>query len=271
MSAFRILNQAPQYLLASGEVNAGGSLTFYETDLSTPKNTWSDEGLTTLNPNPVEFDAAGRTETDVWGDGEYGVVCKDAEGTTIWTRNNVRVDAGASQEIPALVSGQFLTNDGSNLAWQAISEVPDPTGLNNYYLVSDGTATPIWQQIPEPEPPPDPEIVVGANSFQAGTSEDATKFYIQSGTGSVAASGTREATANVTFPEVFDTLEHVTISMQGSGFTSLNDIPRWSVASQNTAGFSIRFMTGENSTFAGWNITSTINFTWIAFGTLEVP
>jgi len=64
MSAFRILNQAPQYL-PSGKVNAGGSLAFYETDLTTLKDTWSDPDLIVLNSNPVELDAAGRSETNI--------------------------------------------------------------------------------------------------------------------------------------------------------------------------------------------------------------
>ncbi len=89
MPTFRLLNQAPQYLLADGSVNAGGSLHFYETDLTTPKDTWSDADLTVLNANPVTLNAQGRTVTDVFGDGEYGVVMKDALGAVIWTRNNV--------------------------------------------------------------------------------------------------------------------------------------------------------------------------------------
>src|SRR5690606_33186699 len=101
--SFRILNQAPQYLLPDGRVNAGGSLTFYETDLSTPKGTWSDPELNTPNANPVELDAAGRSSTDIWGDGEYGVVMKDALGTPIWTRNNVRDVDNPGSAIPALV------------------------------------------------------------------------------------------------------------------------------------------------------------------------
>src|SRR5690606_22439540 len=134
MSTFRILDQAPQYLLPDGKVNAGGSITFYETDLTTPKLTWSDPEQTTPNPNPLPLDAAGRTQYDVWGEGEYGAVMRDAAGVTIWTRNNVRVAGDANQEIPALVAGQFLTNDGSNLQWAPVREVPDPTGSNGQVL-----------------------------------------------------------------------------------------------------------------------------------------
>ena len=271
MAAFRILNQAPQYLLENGSPNAGGKLFFYETDLSTPKDTWAEEALTTLNANPVVMDAAGRTLTDVWGDGEYGVVMTDANDVVIWTRNNVQASGSASQAIPALVNGRFLSNDGSALLWQTVREVPDPTGLSNFYLTSDGTGIPIWTQIPEPAPPPEPEVIVDTASFQAGTSADPTKYFVQKGTGTVAATGTREATASVVFPEAFGVLWHVGITLQGVGFTSLNDIPRFSVTSQSTTGFSVRFVTGENSTFAGWDITSAINFTYIAHGTIEVP
>ena len=48
MASFRPLGQFVQYFLADGSVNAGGSITFYQTDLTTLKNTYSDPGLTVL-------------------------------------------------------------------------------------------------------------------------------------------------------------------------------------------------------------------------------
>src|SRR5687767_12505506 len=136
--SFRILNQAPVYLLANGQPAAGGSLTFYETDLSTLKDTWSDEALTTLNSNPVLLDASGRTVTDVWGDeGEYGAVLKNSLGVEQWTRNNIRANEPQVQTIPdGDAVGDLLQWDGS--AWIAVQGilVPDPTDLNNHQLES---------------------------------------------------------------------------------------------------------------------------------------
>lgn len=146
MAAFRLVNQAARYFLADGQVNAGGSLSFYETDLTTPKDTWSNEGLSVLNPNPLPLDAGGIAENDVWMDGEYGVVLKDADGVTIWTRNNVRDTADPGAVIPPLLDGQFLTNNGSILQWQEIIQVPDPTGQAGKVLGTDGTLV-FWQSL----------------------------------------------------------------------------------------------------------------------------
>lgn len=55
---------------------------FYIPNTLTPKNTWQDSGLTILNTNPVNLDAAGRAV--IWGSGSYRQIVKDAVGNTIW-------------------------------------------------------------------------------------------------------------------------------------------------------------------------------------------
>lgn len=266
--AFRILNQAPAYLLPDGSVNAGGKLWTYETDLSTEKDTWSDADLTTLNSNPVVMDAAGRTLTDVWGDGEYGVVMTDADDQVIWTRNNVRADAGADQAIPALVDGQFLTNDGSDLLWSAILQVPDPTGLANYYLVSDGTGTPIWQQIPETPEPEEPEIVVGAASFRAGVSTDETKFLIQRGTGTAPATGTVNTSLAVVFATEYDDTPTVHVTPTSDSNAGGPMVPELSALS--STGFTV-LLTIAAGDLDNAKVLNSVPFCWTAFGNVEVP
>lgn len=268
MASFRILNQAPQYLLADGSVNAGGKLFFYETDLTTPKDTWSDEAMTTLNSNPVVMDAAGRTLTDVWGDGEYGVVMTDADDVVIWTRNNVRADAGADQAIPALVDGQFLTNDGSDLLWADILQVPDPTGLANYYLVSDGTATPLWQQIPETPEAPDPEIVVGANSFRAGISTDETKFLFQSGAATAPATGLVNTSQSVVFATAYSAAPKVMVIASSDSNAGGPMVPELTAVS--TTGFTVLFTIAAGSLSSAVTLNA-VPFDWVAFGNVEVP
>lgn len=273
MPTFRILDQAPQFFLASGEVNAGGSLTFYETDLSTLKDTWSDQAKTTLNSNPVLLDAAGRSATDIWGDGEYGVVLKDALGVTIWTRNNVEIPGGTGTTIPALVSGQFLSNDGSILQWQPILQVPDPTGLNNYVLTSDGVGA-VWQQQTDPTVP-DPDIVVSTGGILAGVSTDTNKFYLETGSGTASASGSKTASVGITFATPFSaTPVHIGIQCTGGGQTSAGSYVHPQVTAQSATGFTAGFSTLTGGTSADnqspSNITSAINFTWVAIGNRTV-
>ena len=274
--SFRILNQAPQYLLADGSVNAGGKLWFYETDLTTPQNTWSDEALSVLNSNPVVMDAAGRTLTDVWGgDFEYGVKMTDADDVVIWTRNNVRATDTPGAVIPALVDGQFLTNNGSVLLWDDILQVPDPEGFTDYVLKSDGVLA-FWGALPDLTPP-DPEIVVGVGSFRAGVSTDETKFLVQYGSGTADASGTLETTEAIVFTTAYATTPTVLLLNKGGGAPSNagNVFPRSSTTAVSTTGFTAAFSTrtgGSSADLSGnGNLTGSIAFDWVAFGTVEVP
>ena len=97
---YRILNQAPQYLLPDGSVNAGGSLTFFEPDLSTPKNTWSDPDMVTLNANPVLLDSAGRTVTVT----RWKVTVPSRRSTRI---SYVVVTGGQTRSLPWPVRGKL--------------------------------------------------------------------------------------------------------------------------------------------------------------------
>lgn len=274
MSSFRILNQAPQYLLASGRVNAGGKLYFYETDLTTPKDTWSEESLSTLNSNPVTMDAAGRTTTDVWGDGEYGVVMTDADDVTIWTRNNVKASNAAEVAIPPLQDGEFLTNNGSLLQWQPIIQVPDPDGHSGDILYSDGTLA-YWAPPPEIPEPEEPEIQVGTLTLRLGTSADETKHYTQYGTATAPASGTKGTSITVNFPTAFAQVWFITITVMvpqatPSGAMVDSAAINWTQGAAGTS-FTAVFNVSDDDTNPAWLISEDIAFAWKAEGTIEVP
>lgn len=264
--SFRILNQAPQYLLADGTLNAGGSLTFFETDLTTPKNTWSDPEMTTLNANPVALDSAGRSVTDIWGDGEYGVVMEDALGVTIWTRNHVSNGAEAGTEIPALVTGQFLSNDGTDLLWAPVLQVPDPTGLANYVLTSDGTGVPVWQLPEEPPDPEEPDIVVGTTDFLAGITDDPIKFNIQRGTATAPASGSHSTSIAIVFDEEFEEAPMVFPQINQASICAAGLIGCCGVTSISTLGATINVNVNDDDDRAQFNIVSPVSLYWMAVG-----
>lgn len=273
MSSFRILNQAPQYLLADGTVNAGGKLQFFETDLSTPKDTWSDEAMTTLNSNPVVMDAAGRSLTDIWGDGEYGVKMMDADDVVIWTRNNVKASNAEPLAIPALQDGEFLTNNGSVLQWQTIIQVPDPTGHADDILYSDGTLA-YWGAPPAEPDIPDPDIVVDSESFRAGVSSDNTKFFMLTGTGSAPSTGTKSTTVSVPFDPTFDALWNVIITPTVSSATPSGAIPTLSVTGWTpgnaSSSVTVNFNIPDDDSTSNWKFNSAVTFAWTAIGTREV-
>lgn len=273
MSSFRILNQAPQYLLADGRVNEGGSLTFFATDLTTPKSTWSNEAMTVLNSNPVVLDAAGRTLTDVWGDGEYGVVCKDSAGVVQWTRNNVQQGGDPGTAIPALQDGEFLTNDGSVMSWQPILQVPDPTGHSGQVLYSDGSLA-YWAALPVTPDPPDPEIEVTATTFKAGVSSDNTKFFMLSGTGVGPNTGTKFSSVSIAFSPAFDALWNVLITPTTSSTTPAACLPTHSITGWTfgnaSSGVTVNFNIPDDDSSSNFKFSTTIPFAWTAFGTREI-
>lgn len=265
MAAYRPLGQFNQYFLNDGTVNNGGSITFYATDLTTLKDTYSDPALTILNSNPVILDAAGRLSTDVWGSGNYGAVIKDSLGTIIETRNNIQSGTDPGVSIPALVNGDFLTNDGSNLIWQPISQVPDPTGFSGDVLFSDGTLA-YWGAIPAAA---SPDIVIGASSFRAGISTNTSKFLVLMGSDTAPASGTVQTSKTITFSTAFTTCLHasaqpLTNSQPGGPVVS------YPSAAATSTGVTFIFDIAEgNSSLANFN--NPVPFTWFAMGFVTVP
>lgn len=271
MPTFRLVNQAPQYLLANGSVNAGGSLTFYETDLTTLQNTWSDPDKTTLNPNPVVLDAAGRAATDIWLDGSYGVVLKDASGVVIWTRNNVAIPGGTSTSLPAPEADKFVYSpDGVTFVMSAILQVPDPTGLGNYVLTSDGTGVPIWQLPVTPEPPADPDIVVGTTDFRAGLTDETTKFFEQWGTASAPASGSHATSVAVTFPTAFKETPFITATIAQASICAAGLVGGVGISSASASGCTINVNVNDDDTRSEFNIVSPVSLMWHAVGRRDV-
>lgn len=76
---------------ASGAVNAGGTVTFYDTGTATPKTVYSDAALTTALANPFTLDNAGRFSGPVYApDGErYAILESTSGAASIRTRDPV--------------------------------------------------------------------------------------------------------------------------------------------------------------------------------------
>lgn len=259
MSSFRPLGQFVQYFLDNGEVNAGGSVTFYQTDLTTLKATYSDPGLTVLNANPVPLDADGRLSADVWGSGVYGAVLKDAGGVMIQTLNNVQSGADPGFTIPALVTGDFLTNDGSTLQWAAIKQVPDPTGVAGDILSTDGTLV-FWQAVAALGIP---VVTTGGSSITISGKK------VIWGSGTLPASGSNTTNVALTFPDggFSATPYHVGVTSQsGSGVTPAGGMPILSAINRTAAGFTCWGDTNGGFSSGSHLITATTSFTYFAIG-----
>ena len=261
--------------LLGTESAADGTLQFYDYQTTTPKATYSDRDLTIPNANPVELDASGRAETEIWLDGEYTVVLRDADNTVIWTRDVVpEVSPTTTLPDPTTLPGGTVKSNGTGYELELELALPDPTDSAGQMVVVNGDGTGYNLQ-PQPEPPeiPDPEIVVSTSpaSFRAGVSDNTTKFFIQTGSGSAPASGTENTQVDVTFSEAFAAAPwYIGIEQTHNGVTSLGAVPQDCITARSTTGFTVRFSTEENSDFSGWNITSNVPFNYVAIGTKTV-
>jgi len=279
--AFRLINPAPQFFTFDGKVLAGGNLYFYDTGTSALRPTYADPGLSAENTNPVILDASGRANADIWMDGVYRVVLKDAAGATIWTRDDVRGPA----DLPTLAGseGYFLSTDGESLIWKPVLQVPAVSGQAGKLLVTDG-ATPYWD---------DPASQLPAQSGHAGqflttdgtdaswaaiagassTSNSITvgTQLVQFGTDTAPSSGGKTTSKSVSFPTAYASAPRVFIQPNGSGPTPYGIYVRASALTINTGSFMAGFSTATGGTsadnYSRSNITSSFTFGWLAIGT----
>lgn len=263
MAAYRFYNLAPIFfdLLGVSPLRQG-NLFFYDIGTTTPKNTWSDDGLTILNPNPIELDGGGRASVNIFLDGDYTVRCEDRLGALIWTRDVIS-GSTAGQTIPALEVDEFLTNDGANLLWRAIRQMPDPTGSNGQVPVTNGAGYTL-QNLPAAN--------TSAITFPTGgikISNGTTAWMLQRGSGTVAANGASPVgSVAVSFGTAFSSAPTVVASINGGPGVSNpgGGIPTFGVTGVGTGGFT--FAVDTNAFGSTVNLQNPTPFYWFAIGTV---
>lgn len=272
--SYRLTDPAPVLFNLLGTSRAAnGSLTFYEKDTTTQKDTWSDQGLTTTNENPVPLDSSGRAETEIWLDGEYTVLAKASDSTTIWTRV-VAPEIAPGLAIPDLTgkTGWFLSNNGSVLVWQDILALllPDPSGSAGYQVVVNGDGTGyVLQPIPEPEAV---TINIEVTSNRAVfTDTEGNKCQLIRGTGTTSGGiGTKQTSGTVTYANAFSETVIPMISPTGGPFATGNAAGGYyadiSVSAQSATDFTVVFNTNHGEDNSDANINGNITFGFMAFG-----
>lgn len=101
----------PTFLGNDGKPLSSGTVTFYAAGSASKQDTFSDEGLTILNPNPITFNSAGRTsvsgtEVNVYPSATtYKIVVADSTGTTVYTSDRI-------EPCSAVTSLTVLSNHG---------------------------------------------------------------------------------------------------------------------------------------------------------------
>lgn len=147
--AERFHDPRAQFLDADGAPLSGGLLAFYESGTATPKDTYSDDGLTVANSNPVVLDSAGRLPHDVFlaGDLDYKAVLKTAAGVTVWTADPVSGAGGSgattavTESRNAIVNPEFTVNTRGVATYTAATSPANNDAtelLDEWTLLSDG-------------------------------------------------------------------------------------------------------------------------------------
>lgn len=269
MTAFLMYDPRPVYLTQTGEVAAGGSLQFFAAGTTTPQDVYGDSGLTVNNGSTLTLGSDGRTSVEVWGDASlsYRVRLYDSNGALVFDQDDVAgASGGGSTTIPTLGTGQFLTNDGSQLLWADIRQLPDPTGQAGKVLSTDGTNF-TWVAKPA-------DGAAGANGTNASVTVTTTStkwssgaapfaFY-QMGSGSAPASGTKNTQQSVTFTTAFASTPTVIVIPTAAAQGGVMPIPM--LFSVSATGFTVYFGTNDDNAAATFITACTFN--WIAFGTV---
>ncbi len=262
---FQVYNPAPVFWqLDALAPAAGGSLQFFNIGTTTPKNTWADFALSVLNPNPVPLDSAGRATVPIWLDGDYSVTLRNSLGATIDTFD-LRDPATGGTTIPSLVSGRFLTNNGTSLSWSTIRQLPDPTGQSGKVVTTDG-ANFLFTNLPAAPTLP---VTVSNNGVRIG---DGTRsLRIITGTDTAPASGTNRTSKTITFGVTFLT-PPIFVGLE------VNQVPISSVAlvataitNKTTTTALATFDTADRHFVSGSYIDASFPFTWIAIGEVANP
>lgn len=83
----------------NGTPLAGGTLTTYLSNTTTPATTYSNKAGTVANTNPIVLDARGEATVYLTPGLNYRFVLKRANGSTVWTRDGISTDSSNSTSI----------------------------------------------------------------------------------------------------------------------------------------------------------------------------
>jgi hypothetical protein len=276
-AAFQLYRKSQTFWSDDGTLLAGGKLKFFTAGTSTPKHVYGEKALTTDNGTEIMLDASGRPEWAIWGSGQYDVEIYDADDEQVGEDLMVEVSGGEATALPALVTDKFLTNDGDVMSWAAIKQLPSMTDHSGDYLSTDGT-TATWVAGPETPTVPDLPITVttGTNGgvvFGATGSDFVQQLW---GSDSVAGGGGLSVADSVTFSTAFKTAPKVFVQCTGTPGTTSGDVHLRCSVTPSTTGFSVTFSTKTGGTSADSSgtdskISGTVNYSWLAVGTINEP
>ena len=134
-----------QYFDNNGVPLAGGLIYTYQAGTSTPLATYTDNGGTTANANPIVLDSAGRVPYEIWmfTGYSYKFVIQSATATSIQTLDNLYpILQNAPTSAPAIPSGGIILWSGSTgsvpSGWYLCDGTNGTPDLRNSFIVGAG-------------------------------------------------------------------------------------------------------------------------------------
>ena len=182
-----------QFFDDNGVPLAGGLIYTYQAGSSTPLVTYTDNGGTIANANPIVLDASGRTPQQIWllTGYSYKFVLQNADAVLIQTLDNIYpILQNAPASAPAIPSGCILLWSGST------GSIPA-----TWYLCDGTNGTPDLRD----------RFIVGAGNTYAVNATGGT-------TDSIVVSHTHTATSVVTDPGHLHSIAQQ--NLPGNGFIS---------------------------------------------------
>jgi hypothetical protein len=134
-----------QYFDNNGLPLAGGLIYTYQAGTSTPLATYTDNGGTIANANPIVLDSAGRVPYEIWmfTGYSYKFVIQTAAGASIQTLDNLYpILQNAPASAPAVPSGGIILWSGSTgsvpSGWYLCDGTNGTPDLRNSFIVGAG-------------------------------------------------------------------------------------------------------------------------------------
>ena len=139
-----------QYFDNNGLPLAGGLIYTYQAGTSTPLATYTDNGGTIANANPIVLGTDGRPPQEIWltAGYNYKFVLTDSNNSVIATYDNIYGILGSAPTVTPIPSGAIVLWSGS------VGSIP-----SGYYLCNGQNGTPNLQ---------DSFIIGAGNAYSVG-------------------------------------------------------------------------------------------------------
>lgn len=135
-----------QFFDDNGVPLAGGLIYTYQAGSSTPLATYTTNGGTIANSNPIVLDSAGRVPQEIWlfTGYSYKFVLKNADDVLIQTLDNIYpILQNAPESAPAVPTGAILLWSGSTgsvpSGWYLCDGTNGTPDLRNSFIVGAGS------------------------------------------------------------------------------------------------------------------------------------